>query len=24
VAVVWLAKPPFIKKAGPATTAGGH
>jgi DHA2 family multidrug resistance protein len=23
VAVVWLAKPPFIKKAGPAPT-GGH
>ena len=24
VAVVWLAKPPFIKKAGPAATGGGH
>jgi len=24
VAVVWLAKPPFIKKGGPAATGGGH
>ncbi len=24
VAVVWLAKPPFIKKAGPAASGGGH
>ncbi|HKZ11833.1 MAG TPA: DHA2 family efflux MFS transporter permease subunit [Rhodanobacteraceae bacterium] len=24
IAVVWLAKPPFIKKSGPAATGGGH